>query len=54
MVSHIGHSQFFLRYYEDVEVVIKRLKTRHLIFVVEARDYDFVVSQPLLNFVKFS
>ena len=54
LVSHTGHSRPFLGLCEDVEVAIGELKTRHLIFVVEAGDHDLVLGQPFLNSVKFS
>lgn len=50
----MGHSCPFLDLCEDVEVAIGGLKTRHPIFVIEAGDYDFVLSQPFLKSVKFS
>ena len=34
LVSHTGPSRYFLGFYEDVEVAIEGLKTRHPIFVV--------------------
>ena len=40
LVSHTGHGRRFLGLCEDVEVAIGGLKTRHLIFVVEAGDRD--------------
>ena len=54
MVSHIGHSRSFLGLYEDVEVVIRGLKTKYPIFVVEVGDHDLILGQPFLNSVKFS
>lgn len=43
LISHIGHSRPFLGLCGDVEVAIGDLKTRHPIFVVEARNYDLVL-----------
>lgn len=43
LVFHIGYSCLFLSLYEDVEIAIKRLKTKHPIFFVEHRDYDLVL-----------
>ncbi len=54
LVSHIGHSHFFLDLYEDVEVAMGELKTKHPIFVVEAGDHDLVLGQSFWNFVKLS
>lgn len=38
LVSHTGHSRPFFGLYEDIEVVVGGLKTRHPIFVVEHGD----------------
>ncbi len=54
LVSHTGHSRFFLGLCKDVEVRIEGLKTRHPIFVVENGDHDLVLNQPFPNSVKFS
>lgn len=54
LVLHMGHSCPFLGFCEDVELAIGGFKTRHPIFVVETGDHDLVLSQPFLNFVKFS
>lgn len=45
LVSHIGHNCPFLRFYADIEVVIKGLKTKHPIFVIKARDQDLILGQ---------
>ena len=55
LVSYIDHSSSFFCFCEDVEVAIRELKTRHPIFLVEAEDHDFVLSQSfwtLLNSIK--
>ena len=54
LISDTGHSRSFFGLYEDVEIAIEGLKTRHPIFVVEAGDHDLVLGQPFLNSVKFS
>ena len=54
LVSHTCHSRSFHGFCEDVEVIIKRWKTRHPIFVIEHRDYDLVLGQLFLSSVKFS
>ena len=54
LVSHTGHSRFFLALCEDVEVAIGGLKTSHPIFVIENRDHYLVLGQLFLNSVKFS
>lgn len=43
LVSHTGHSCFFLCFCEDIEVIIRGLKTRHLILIVEHGDHDLVL-----------
>ena len=53
LVSYTKHSHPFLGLYEDVEVVIGELKTRHSIFVVEHKDHDLILGQSFLNTVKF-
>ena len=53
LVSHTGHSRPF-DLWEDVEVAIGGLKTKHPISVVEAGDHDLVLGQPFLNSMKFS
>lgn len=54
LISHIGYSCFFLGLSKDVKIAIRRLETKHLIFVVEVGDHDLVLGQFFLNFVKFS
>lgn len=54
LVSHIDHSHFFLGFYENIQVIIRGLKTRYLIFIVELGDHDLVLDQLFLNLVKFS
>lgn len=54
LVFYNNYSHFFLSFYEDVEIVIKRFKIRYPIFVIEASNHDIVLSQYFLNFVKFS
>ena len=53
-VSHIDHSRPFLGLYKDIKVAIRRLKTRHPIFIVKTEDHDLVLGQFLLNSVKFN
>lgn len=53
LVSHTGYSRPSLGLFEDVEIAIGGLKTRHPFFVVEHGDYDLVLGQPFLNTVKF-
>lgn len=47
------YSHTFFSLYKDIKVAIKRLKIRYPIFIVKARDYDLVIGQLFLNFVKF-
>ncbi len=54
LISHTGHFRSFLGLFEDVEVAIGGLKTRHPIFVVEKTEHDLVLGQPFLNNVKFT
>lgn len=42
LVSHTSHSHTFLSLYEDVEIVIRGLKTKHPIFEIEQGDHDLV------------
>lgn len=42
LVLYSSYSWLFLGLCEDVKVAIRGLKTRHLIFVVEAGDYDLI------------
>ncbi len=46
LVSHTGYTQPYLGLCKDVDVAIGVLKTRHPIFVVEARAHDLVLGQP--------
>ena len=43
LVSYTGHNRPFHGFYEDVEIAIEGLQTKHPIFVVEAGDYDLVL-----------
>ena len=54
LVSHTDNSRSFLGLCENVEVAIGGFKTKHPVFVVEARDHDLVLGQTFLNSVKFS
>lgn len=40
LVLHIGYNWQFSSKYKDIAVVIGRWKIRHLIFVIEDRDYN--------------
>lgn len=54
LVSHTSHSCLFLSFCNNVEIDKKRLKIRHLIFVIEQGDYNLILDQLFLNLVKFS
>ena len=54
LISHTSHSYFFFSLCKDVEVTMKKLKTRHPIFVIKHKDYDLIISQFFLNLVKFN
>lgn len=49
LILYIGYNCF----YKDIKVAIKEFKTRNLILIIEASNYDLVLSQSFLNFVKF-
>lgn len=53
-VFYTSDSRLFSSLCKDIEIAIKRLKTRHLIFLIKAGNHDFVLSQPFLNSIKFS
>lgn len=53
LVSLTDHSWLFPGFCEDIEVVVKGLKIKHLIFVVKYRDNNLVFRQPFLNAIKF-
>ena len=54
LISHTGHFQSFLGLFEDVEVAVGGLKTRHPIFVMEKAEHDLILGQPCLTNVKFT
>lgn len=54
LIFYTSHNYFFLCLCEDIEIAIKGLKIRHLIFIVEQRDHYLILSQLFLNLVKFS
>lgn len=54
LVSYKSHSRFFPSLYEDIEIAIEEFKTKHLIFVIEVRDYDLILGRSVLSLVKFS
>lgn len=41
-VSHTSYNRLFFGLCEDLKVAISGLKTRYPIFVIEARDHDFI------------
>lgn len=43
LVLYKDHNKFFLELCKNVEVAINGLKIRHLIFVIETRDYNLVL-----------
>lgn len=51
---HTRHRRLFLGLCKDIKVAIDGFKIRHLIFVIEIRDYNLDLEQPFLNAVKFS
>lgn len=54
LISYTSQSWSFLRLYKDMEIAIRKLKTRHQTFIVKAKYYNHVLDQPFLNFIKFS
>lgn len=48
LVSYINHNCFCI----DVKVIIQRLKTRHLIFIVNTNDHNFISGHLVLNYGK--
>lgn len=46
LISHTGHSCYFLGLCKDIEVVIRELKTCYLIYIIEHGDHDLVFGQP--------
>ncbi len=53
LVSHTDHKLSFIGSCKNVEIAIGGLKTKYSGYVVETGDHDFVLSQYLLNSVKF-
>lgn len=54
LISYIGYNYLFLSFCKDVKMVIRKFKIKYLIFIIEIRDYDFVLKQSFLNLIKFS
>ena len=55
LISHITHScSFIVDLYKDMEVAIEGLTIKNTIFVIKTGDYDLVLDQSFLNFVKFN
>lgn len=53
LVLYTDQSRHLQTFREDVKVVIRDRKIKHLIFVVEVGDQDLVLAQSFLNFEKF-
>ena len=43
LVSNTNYSGLFFSFCEDMEIVLEELKTKHLIYVIKAGDYDLVL-----------
>lgn len=43
LVSHTGHNYLFHELCEDVEMIIRGLRTRHSTLVVEMEDHNLVL-----------
>lgn len=54
LVLYIRYSCSFFGFCEDIEVVIRGLKIKYLIFIIEARNYNLILDQSFLNSIKFS
>lgn len=54
LVLYMGYNRLFLVIYENIEIAIKEFQIRHIIFVIEIGDYDLVLGQLFLNFMKFN
>ena len=54
LVSHTRHSPLFHSFCKDVKIVIRGLRTRHPIFIVESGDHNLMLGQSFLNSIKFS
>lgn len=54
LISYIDHSRPFFSLCKNIKIVIKKLKTKHLIFLVKQRNHDLVLGQLFLYLIKFS
>lgn len=54
LVSYTSHSRSFIRFCENIKVVIGGFETRYSIFVIETRDHNLVLNYLFLNSIKFS
>lgn len=54
LISYTNYKCLFFSFYEDVKTIIKELKTKYLIFMIEQRNYNLVLSQYFLNLIKFN
>lgn len=54
LVFYANWSYFFLSFYKNVEIIIKKLKIRYSIFVFEQKDYNLILSQTFLNFANLA
>lgn len=52
--SYTSHSYPFFSFCEDVKVIIRGLKIRYPIFIVEYGNYNLILGQTFLNLIKFS
>lgn len=43
LILYTSHNHFIFGLFNDVKIAMRGLKTRHLIFMVEAGDHDFVL-----------
>lgn len=53
-ISYISHNYLFFCLCKNVEITIKELKTRYLIFIVKQKDYNLILDLLFLNLIKFS
>lgn len=53
-VLYTSNSQLFLHFCEDIKIAIKSLRIRYSNFILKTEDYNLVLDQLLLKFIKFS
>lgn len=54
LILYKNYSYLFFSLYKDIKVAIKKLKKRHTIFVIKARNHNLVLKQLFMNFMNFN